>query len=79
MRSGPDVWRSRSLCETSSAHTGSQASAPMRWFSTTSASTCMPAPFRAATASRYSWRVPYFVRTLPFWSNSPRSYRSYTP
>ena len=30
----------------------------------------------AFTAARYSSFVPYLVRTVPFWSNSPRSYVS---
>jgi len=33
----------------------------------------IPASCTARTAARNSSRVPYFVRTLPFWSNSPRS------
>ena len=56
-----------------SASTVSQASAPMRWFSTMSANTARPAFCMARMAARYSSFVPYFVGTVPFWSNSPRS------
>jgi hypothetical protein len=38
-----------------------------------------PDRVRGLDRRRYSSRVPYLVRTEPFWSNSPRSNRSYTP
>ena len=69
----------RSSGESLTATTFSVASPPMRWFSTMSANTWMPALWNAEMALRYSSFVPYFVRTVPFWSNSPRSYMSYTP
>ena len=59
------------------ASTSSAASPPMRWFRTRRRRRPgVPPSCRALTAARYSSFVPYLVRTLPFWSNSPRSYMS---